>query len=109
MSRGALERYALTGEVFGAREARESGLVSDVVAPEELESAVEAVTGAIALGSPGAVAATKRLLFELEEMNWHDGLERAARISDELFDSKDAAEGIASFLEKRSPSWVAEP
>ncbi|MCL4446666.1 MAG: enoyl-CoA hydratase-related protein [Actinobacteria bacterium] len=106
MSRTALQRYALTGEVFGPLEARRSGLVSEVVAPEVLEVRVDATTDAIALGSPGAICATKKLLSELAELGLNDGIDRATSISDELFHSPDAREGIAAFLEKRSPAWV---
>jgi enoyl-CoA hydratase / 3-hydroxyacyl-CoA dehydrogenase len=97
----ALERN-LTGEPLDALEAWELGLVSAVV--EDLELLDEALAWArrLAAAPPLAVAEIKRL---------HNGPELEAGLTAELeafarvFATADAREGIAAFLEKRTPRF----
>jgi methylglutaconyl-CoA hydratase len=101
-----LRRYALTGERFGAEEARRIGLVHEVVPLADLESACARMIGHFLENGPAAVAETKALALELA----------GAKIDQATFDrlveshaakrqSKEAAEGLASFAEKRSARW----
>src|SRR6202048_4600975 len=59
-----VRRYALTGERFGAEEARRIGLVHEVVPLAELESAVAKVVEQLLANGPEALAETKRLAME---------------------------------------------
>src|SRR5207249_10014973 len=56
-----LRRYALTGERFGAAEARRIGLVHEVVPRAELEAAGERMLGQLLEDGPVAVAQTRAL------------------------------------------------
>jgi methylglutaconyl-CoA hydratase len=101
-----LRRYALTGERFGAAEARRIGLVHEVVPRAELEAAGERILGQLLENAPEAVAETKALALRSAFAD----LDRAA--FDELVDSHaakrqsaEAAEGLASFAEKRPARW----
>lgn len=108
MGRRAFERYALTGDTFGAEEAAASGLLTAAVADgEALDGWVAEVVGALLRSSPEAVAATKGLA-DLVAQPWDEALAAAGVLSDRLFASDGAREGMAAFLEKRPPSWVAE-
>jgi len=104
--RRALVRYALTGEVFGADEAFAMGLLTAAVEPGDLDRWVGGVAEGLLAGAPGAVAATKRLLVDLAGVPWDDALARATALSEELFASPEAAEGIAAFVERRPPGWT---
>ena len=64
---------------------------------------------AIALGAPGAVAATKRILREVPGADRDDAFERMRQVSETMFSAPDAAEGMAAFAEKRAPSWQIRP
>jgi methylglutaconyl-CoA hydratase len=108
MARRDLVRYALTGEVFGADTACTAGLLSAVVPDEGLDSWVEGVVTSFLKSSPGAVARTKALLADLRLREWKEGLARASAVSEELFRSAEASEGMAAFLAKRPPAWVEE-
>lgn len=107
MGRRAFERYALTGDVFGAHEAATAGLLSAVVGDvEELDTWVDGAVGSVLRASPPAVAATKGLA-DLAVRSWDDAIAEAEALSERLFASPGAAEGMAAFLDKRPPSWTA--
>lgn len=93
----------LTGEVFDAEHARQIGLVSHVA--DDVDAVVADLCQRILAGAPGAVAATKRLLHDVPGLGVDDAFKQMQRLSDALFRGSEAAEGMAAFLEKRSPSW----
>jgi methylglutaconyl-CoA hydratase len=104
-----MRRYALTGERFGAAEARRIGLVHEVVPLETLEAAGERIVGHLLENGPDAVAQTKALIFESSWSDFAPGdaafeslVERHARKRQ----SEEAAEGLASFAEKRAATWT---
>src|SRR6185503_12411335 len=57
-------RYALTGERFGALEARRIGLVHEVVPVESLDGTGERIVAAVLENGPEAIAQTKALLLQ---------------------------------------------
>src|SRR5215470_2954261 len=59
-----MRRYALTGERFGAEEARRIGLVHEVVPAAELAAAGERIVGHLLENGPEAIAQTKALVLE---------------------------------------------
>jgi methylglutaconyl-CoA hydratase len=99
-------RYALTGERFDAAEARRIGLVHEIVPAGELEAAGSRIVDAILQNGPDAIAQTKALALEsawgrLDEQTFGDLVERHAKKRQ----SDEAAEGLASFAEKRPAKW----
>ena len=102
----ALGRFALTGERFDAATAHRLGLVHQVCAPGRLDEAAAPVTEALLTAAPEATATTKALI---EESLLHDG---EPHFNDALAQEgasrrlmAEAAEGLASFAEKRLPAW----
>ena len=101
-----LRRYALTGERFGAAEARRIGLVHEVVPSAELEAAGERIVGQLIENGPEAIAQTKgmslrRAFADLDATTFEQLIESHAAKRQ----SAEAAEGLASFREKRSAKW----
>ena len=102
----ALRRYALTGERFDAYEARRIGLAHELCAPGKLEEAGARIVDAVLMNAPNATAATKLRSLQLAGAVVEDALfadlvrEHAATRQ-----LAEAAEGLASFREKRKPSW----
>jgi methylglutaconyl-CoA hydratase len=101
-----LRRYALTGERFGAEEAARIGLAHKVVPLVGLAAAGEAVIAQLLENGPVAMAETKQVALQSA---W-GGFSRDA--FDALVDSHaakrrspEAAEGLASFAEKRAAKW----
>jgi methylglutaconyl-CoA hydratase len=100
-------RYMLSAEKFPASRAKELGLVHEVMKPRELDYEVERQAQVLLSSSPSALAATKRLLADVVEAPLDDVLLAAtAKCIADARVSPEGREGIAAFLEKRSPSWV---
>ena len=105
-----VRRYALTGERFDAREARRIGLVHEVVPLAELEAAGAKAVDQLLQNAPEANAQTKALAIEHA---WGDlTSETLARLIERHAakrQSAEAAEGLASFREKRPAAWYRRP
>jgi methylglutaconyl-CoA hydratase len=102
-------RYMLTAEKFSAATARELGLVHEVTKPKDLDAEVERQAQVLLSASPAALAATKRLLADVVEVPMDDVLLAAtAKCIADARVSPEGREGIAAFLEKRVPGWVAK-
>ena len=101
-----LRRYGLTGERFNAEEAWRIGLVHEVVPLAELAAAGERVVGHVLENGPEAIAQTKALTLQsafgdLDEAEFA----RLIEIHAAKRQSPEAAEGLASFAEKRAAKW----
>ncbi len=101
-----LRRYALTGERFGAAEARRIGLVHEVVPRAELEMAGERMLSHMLENGPDAIAQTKALAMrcafaDLDSAAFNRLVESHAAKRQ----SAEAAEGLASFAQKRAARW----
>ena len=100
-------RYFQTAERFDAEQAKAIGLVSEVVAVEELDAGVERLVQALIAGGPLAQLAAKQLIAAIagRPIDEAVGEETARRIARQRA-TAEAREGIAAFLEKRSPAWM---
>jgi cyclohexa-1,5-dienecarbonyl-CoA hydratase len=96
----------LTGHQIGATEAQRLGLVTRVVADDELATAVETLLGELRTLSPSVLQLTRKTLAQLHSVDFLKQLEEAERVYlSELMQTRDAQEGIRSFLERRKPVW----
>jgi 2-(1,2-epoxy-1,2-dihydrophenyl)acetyl-CoA isomerase len=93
--------WLTTGRRLGADEAREWGLVSEVVDDVEFAERTHEVAALFAAMPTRAVYQTKRLLDAAETASFAEQLEREATTQAELTQTADFAEGVAAFLEKR--------
>jgi len=97
---------ALTGRVFGAAEALDMGLVSEVVEPGDLEERVQELGAQLADGAPLAQAVIKRALDRSSTMTFEQALAFEEHAQAILLASEDLKEGAASFMEKRPPRFL---
>jgi enoyl-CoA hydratase/carnithine racemase len=102
----ALE-WCYSGRVFGADEACSGGLVRSVHAPGELMDAARAIAREIAdNAAPVSIALTRQMMWR---MAGADHPMRAHRVDSRAIAARssmaDAVEGVASFLEKRPPTF----
>lgn len=102
----AARRYFLTAEIFDAAEAYRLGLLSALVPPDALDATVDALVQHLLAGGPQALARIKDLIMAVSGQPVNEALSvnTAERIAD-IRVSPEGREGIASFLEKRKPSW----
>jgi enoyl-CoA hydratase/carnithine racemase len=97
----------LTGRPIKAEEAREWGLVSQVVESEELMRTALGVARSIAANSPDALIATREgILMGLGAGGAEEvGLEFVSTWRGRLVEGENLAEGIKAFRERRKPNW----
>jgi methylglutaconyl-CoA hydratase len=102
-----VRRYALTGERFGAQEARRIGLVHEVVPLAELAAAGEKAVSQLLQNAPEASAQTKAVALEFAHGDLGQPvLDRLVAQHAAKRRSREAAEGLASFAEKRPARWA---
>jgi methylglutaconyl-CoA hydratase len=104
----ALELF-LSGERIGAARAAEVGLITRAVPAADLDAEVAAMVARLLAGGPSALAAAKRLVYTIPGMDREAAFTRTTEVSQALFASAEAAEGMAAFREKRLPSWAPPP
>ena len=108
MGARAAHRYFLTAERFSAEEAHRIGFVHELVDADALDGKVNELAQALANASPAAVRACKRLVQDVAEREIDAALVAATveGIAD-IRASDEGREGVASFLQKRKPAWLA--
>jgi methylglutaconyl-CoA hydratase len=107
MGEQAARRYFLTAERFDAQEAQRVGFAHEVVTADELDATVAGIVKNLVNNSPNAVMEAKKLVREIVGAPVTDDLlaDTASRIA-AIRASMEGREGVASFLEKRKPSWL---
>lgn len=96
----------VTGEFMDAARARELGLVNRVVPAAELADSTMELAQLVASKLPSAVRLGKRGFREQQGLSLADAYQRGGAIMCENLMLPETDEGMAAFLEKRSPSWA---
>jgi len=98
----------LTGRIIDAAQAKEYGLVTEVVPAERLMDAAHELAETLISASPSSLTRAKRLLVSAVANSVDADLERAILENARIRCTPDFQEGVASFLEKRKPVWQGE-
>ena len=106
MSERAAARYYLTGETFDAGAAAAAGLITAAV--QDVDAEIEAITQALRACSPQGLRETKSLTTAPVRARFAADADALQALSQRLFSSDEAREGILSFLQKRPPAWAAQ-
>lgn len=108
MGEQAARRYFVTAERFDAMQAQRIGLAHEVVPVEALDQKLAQLLKSVTGNSPHAVREAKRLVREVAGVPVTDALlqDTASRIA-AIRASSEGREGVASFLDKRKPAWLA--
>jgi methylglutaconyl-CoA hydratase len=96
----------LTGRLFSAEEAYRFGLVTEIVAPDQLMSRALHLAAQLMENSPASLETTKRLLSSYTKEQLDRQLVSAVHENAAVRQTPDFKEGITSFLEKRKPKWT---
>lgn len=102
--KAALE-LMMTGRQISAAEARELGVVSQVVPAPQLDGAVDELVETLAAKSPAVLRLGREAFYGAEDMGFDAALEYLEAGLTALLLTEDAAEGIRAFQEKRPPVW----
>lgn len=95
----------LTGAMIDAAEAERIGLVSRVVAHDDLRATATAVAKEIAAFSIPAIMASKEMVGRSLELSTTEGVRFERRLFMGLFGTHDQKEGMIAFVEKRPPDF----
>jgi methylglutaconyl-CoA hydratase len=97
----------LTGRVFGAEEARDLGLVTEIVPLEKLMHRARELAAQLLENSPASLRVTKELLSWFTKDQMDRQIARAVKENAAIRQTADFREGITAFLEKRKPKWTS--
>jgi enoyl-CoA hydratase len=96
------------GDFFLGREAAEMGIANRAVPTEEVLGVALEWAHRLALQAPRSLAAAKRLIGPAGTVSRRTALAREAHVLMEIFGTRDWAEGVAAFHEKRKPHFTGE-
>jgi methylglutaconyl-CoA hydratase len=99
----------LTGRIIEAEEAKEMGLVNEIVQAENLLARSKELADLLIAASPASLSRAKRLMTSAAAASVDADLERAILENARIRCTPDFKEGLASFLEKRKPVWQGKP
>jgi enoyl-CoA hydratase/carnithine racemase len=105
VSRKAAMEMLLLGDMVGAAEAKELGLVNRVVPPDETVNAAVELGRRIAEKPKATLKIGKEAFYRQLEMPLDEAYAYASTVMVENMLHAEAEEGIGAFLEKRQPSW----
>ncbi|HKX39813.1 MAG TPA: enoyl-CoA hydratase-related protein [Burkholderiaceae bacterium] len=94
-----------SGRVLEAGEAKELGIVLDVVAGSALLERAQAMARGFAAKPPQALRLSKRLMKSAQRMELRDFLDHCAAFQGICHNTEDHLEAVASMLQKREPSF----
>lgn len=95
----------LTGRLIEAAEAKEMGLINEIVPAGKLMERAKELADTLIAASPSSMTRAKRLLTSAAAAGLDADLERAVLENARIRCTPDFKEGLASFLEKRKPVW----
>jgi enoyl-CoA hydratase len=104
MTERSFARYSLTGETFDPAAAQAAGLITAAV--DDAAAEVDAICENLRKGSPQGLAESKRLTTAATLAAFETSAADLQALSQRLFESDEAREGVLSFFEKRPPAWV---
>lgn len=98
----------LLGDRFGVQKGMAMGFLSDVVPVDQLDAKVDEITAKLAAKSPVGMRYGKESYLNMQNMPLEEALDYLSTELTRVATTKDAAEGIMAFMEKRKPNFTGE-
>jgi methylglutaconyl-CoA hydratase len=96
----------LTGKLISSLEAKNLGLINDVIAADQIKQKVEEFAFSLCKQtSAQSLTLTKELISNVQELSLQDGLKYAAELNAKCRAESDCKKGIAAFLSKEKLTW----
>jgi methylglutaconyl-CoA hydratase len=103
---GKAKDLLLTGRLIAAEEAARLGMITRVVEKNGIQSEIDSLVKLLVTSASGeSLAATKKLIGQVQNRPLEDALEHAARENAAARATEDCKKGIAAFLEKKDLTW----
>jgi methylglutaconyl-CoA hydratase len=103
---GKAKELLLSGRLYNAEQAKDFGLVNEVVDADKLEQHVYDFAQELIQNNSGqSMQFTKQMIAEVQSKGLDEGLQYAAEQNAMARNSEDCKKGIAAFLNKETPSW----
>lgn len=99
------KELSLLADIIPAAEAERLGLVTRLVARADLDASVADIAARLAAGPPLALSMTKRLLNQSAQITLPQALEAEAQAQTVNFGTRDTAEAMLAFIERREPRF----
>jgi enoyl-CoA hydratase len=99
---------ALTGDIWSASECEKAGLINYVVPPDKLVAKTKEIAAKLTNKMPLGSKAIKAVIKQTLEGDLDSALKVAYREQEAVGQSKDHAEGLRAFAEKRKPVFTGE-
>jgi enoyl-CoA hydratase/carnithine racemase len=101
----ATKELAFTGRLFSAGEAADLDLINEAIAGDALDDRVDDLLETLAERPTENIGLAKRAIHDNLGQPWQEGLEREAQFQTLAYDTDAHAEGVAAFLDDRSPEF----
>lgn len=106
VGRNKAKELLMTGDFLTAAEARDMGIVNRVVPADDLLMAAHALADRLLERAPLAVQMAKQLVNDGADASLQTAITQDMGMTATLYDTADAREGIAAFIEKRPPVFA---
>lgn len=106
LGRALARRVALSGEMFSAQQGYEWGLFAHVVEADQVFATAMKCAETLAQRAPLAMAWVKEAINHGSDKSQAEGMKLEADLFARTFETKDRTEGVAAFIEKRSPKFI---
>lgn len=93
------------GKPIAAREAADLGILNDAVPRDQLLPRAAAIARSLATKSPAIMALGRQSFMRANDLDYRRNVENQIETLCNVFETADAREGLAAFLEKRPPRW----
>ena len=98
-------RFMLLNEILSASDAREAGLVDEVLPPDQLVTRADHPAAQLAQGPTLAYGEMRRLLLSAQDQPLETQLELEAQALARIAATSDARNGLTAFAQKRKPEF----